>query len=147
MKSHAQTLKRIVISGVLASVAAFGLAACNQEPGKSPMKPSQGFGAAPGAAGGATPTPAPPTSAAGDMDRPVEAARANDGTLAAKVKSAISAEPTLSSMVLDVSERDGVVTLHGTAETDAERDRAAQLALNVDGVRSVKNELVIVRGS
>lgn len=146
MKNQAQSLKRVVISGVLASLAAFGLAACDQEPGKSPMKPSQGFGATPDAGKGATPGSATGV-AAGEPGRPTEAAPANDGTLAAKVKSAISAEPTLSSMALDVSARDGVVTLHGTAETDAERNRAAQLALNVDGVRSVKNELVIVRGS
>ena len=41
----------------------------------------------------------------------------------------------------------GVVTLNGTVGFPAEKDRAALLALGVDGVRSVVNNLVVIRGS
>ena len=146
MNRQSQTLKRNAMLVALAGLTAFGVAACNQEPGKSPMKPSQGFNTTPDTtqqgAGGM-----PSGTAVADVNRPVEAVNSSDGSLAASVKSAIVAEPTLRSMALDVSAQDGVVTLRGTAGTDAERERAARLAMNVDGVRSVKNELVIVRGS
>ena len=47
----------------------------------------------------------------------------------------------------DVATAGGVVTLNGTVEFPAEKDRAALLALGVDGVRSVVNNLVVIRGS
>jgi osmotically-inducible protein OsmY len=40
-----------------------------------------------------------------------------------------------------------VITLSGTADTPAKSHQAAMVALNVDGVRSVKNEIVVVKGS
>jgi osmotically-inducible protein OsmY len=40
-----------------------------------------------------------------------------------------------------------VVTLYGTANNRALRDKAAQVASKVEGVKSVRNELVIVAGS
>jgi osmotically-inducible protein OsmY len=63
------------------------------------------------------------------------------------VKAALSAEPGLRSITVDVKSADGVITLYGTADTPASSHRAAMVALNVDGVRSVKNEMVVVRGS
>lgn len=42
---------------------------------------------------------------------------------------------------------DGSVTLFGTAPTTADREQAARVAAGVDGVRSVKNNLVVVAGS
>jgi osmotically-inducible protein OsmY len=39
------------------------------------------------------------------------------------------------------------VTLYGTANTRARREKAAKVASGVAGVKSVKNELVIVAGS
>jgi len=39
------------------------------------------------------------------------------------------------------------VTLYGTANTRARREKAAKVASGVPGVKSVKNELVIVAGS
>jgi hyperosmotically inducible periplasmic protein len=70
-----------------------------------------------------------------------------NAALAAKVKSALTTDPELKTLTVDVNAADGVVTLFGTADNAARSYRAAQVALNVDGVRSVKNELVIVRGS
>lgn len=70
-----------------------------------------------------------------------------NAALAAKVKSALTTDPELKTLAVDVNAMDGVVTLFGTADNAARSYRAAQVALNVDGVRSVKNELIIVRGS
>jgi hyperosmotically inducible protein len=70
-----------------------------------------------------------------------------DAALTAKVKSALIAEPGLNSLTIDVDVSGGIVTLRGTADTPANRDKAAQLASNVDGVKSVNNDLVVVKGS
>jgi len=70
-----------------------------------------------------------------------------DSALAAKVKSALGADPVLKFMAIDAGASDGVVTLYGTADTRAHREKAAQVTSNVRGVKSVRNELVIVAGS
>lgn len=44
---------------------------------------------------------------------------------------------------IDVEVDKGVATLRGTVESDVERDLAEQIALGVDGVQSVKNELTV----
>jgi osmotically-inducible protein OsmY len=63
------------------------------------------------------------------------------------VKAAISSNPSLRSVAVGVDSDNGVVTLYGTADTPALSLQAAMIALNVAGVRSVKNEMVIVKGS
>ena len=70
-----------------------------------------------------------------------------DSALAAQVKSAIVSEPGLKSLTVEVNATDGVVTLFGTADTPAKRHQAALVALNVDGVRSVRNSMTVVSGS
>src|SRR5882672_10349120 len=67
--------------------------------------------------------------------------------LAGKVKSAFGADPVLKLLAIDAGASDGVVTLYGTADNKNNRDRAARVAAGVPGVKSVKNELVIVAGS
>ena len=70
-----------------------------------------------------------------------------DSALAAKVKSALGADPALRLLAIDTGVAGGVVTLYGTADTRAHREKAAQVASNVPGVKSVSNQLVIVAGS
>src|SRR6266850_3013412 len=70
-----------------------------------------------------------------------------DSTLAAKVKSALGADPALKFLAIDAGASEGVVTLYGTANNRALREKAAQVASKVEGVKSVRNELVIVAGS
>jgi osmotically-inducible protein OsmY len=67
--------------------------------------------------------------------------------LAGKVKSALGADPALKMLAIDAGASDGVVTLYGTADNKKNRDKAAKVAGGVPGVKSVKNELVIVAGS
>jgi hypothetical protein len=70
-----------------------------------------------------------------------------DAELAAKVKAALGADPALKLLAIDARASGGAVTLYGTADTRARRDKAAKVASGVPGVKSVKNELVIVAGS
>jgi osmotically-inducible protein OsmY len=67
--------------------------------------------------------------------------------LASKVKSALGDDPALKFLAIDATASDGAVTLYGTANNRALREKAARVASNVAGVKSVKNELVIVAGS
>jgi osmotically-inducible protein OsmY len=48
---------------------------------------------------------------------------------------------------VEVAAANGVVTLYGVVDGPADKERIALLALGVDGVRSVVNNLVVVRGS
>jgi osmotically-inducible protein OsmY len=70
-----------------------------------------------------------------------------DVALREKVKSALIAEPELKTLAIDVDVSDGAVTLYGTANSPAHRDKAAQVALNVEGVRSVANHLILLKDS
>lgn len=70
-----------------------------------------------------------------------------DAAITAKVKSALIAEPGLNALSIDVDTENGIVSLFGSADTRANRERATQLASAVEGVKSVQNKLVIVQGS
>ena len=48
---------------------------------------------------------------------------------------------------IDVTVSDGKITLWGSTASTAERDRAAGLAAKIDGVKSVDNKLIVVKGS
>jgi osmotically-inducible protein OsmY len=67
--------------------------------------------------------------------------------LAGKVKSALGADLDLKFLAIDAVASDGAVTLYGTANNRTLREKAARVASNVPGVKSVRNELVIVAGS
>jgi osmotically-inducible protein OsmY len=97
--------------------------------------------------------PAPPAEAKIEVAKPgaartVEAPKADeDSMLAEKVKSALADDPALKLLAIDAGASGGVVTLYGTANTLANREKAARVASGVPGVKSVKNQLVIVAGS
>ena len=70
----------------------------------------------------------------------------DDAAVTAKVKSALIAEPNLKAMSINVDTTGGVVTLKGTTENFEQKQRAEQLAGTIEGVRSVRNELLVVKG-
>ncbi len=70
-----------------------------------------------------------------------------DSALAAKVKSALRSDAVLKFLAIDAGASNGAVTLYGTADNREHRERAARVASGVPGVKSVRNELVIVAGS
>jgi hypothetical protein len=67
--------------------------------------------------------------------------------LAAKVKSALRNAKDLDAQGVDVKVADGVVTLYGTVPETEERRKIAVFVSQMAGVRSVVNNLVIIRGS
>ena len=66
-----------------------------------------------------------------------------DGMITAKVKAALLADADVKGLRIDVDTKDGVVTLKGTADKAANIDRAAKLAHDTTGVKSVDNQLVV----
>jgi len=71
------------------------------------------------------------------------AAVIDDATITTKVKTAVMAEPGLKTLQIDVDTKNGVVTLAGTVDTPALKDRAQQVAQSVSGVSSVNNNLTV----
>ena len=71
------------------------------------------------------------------------AAAIDDATITTKVKTAVLAEPGLKTLQIDVDTKNGVVTLAGTVDTPALKDRAQQVAQAVNGVKSVDNNLTV----
>ena len=70
---------------------------------------------------------------------------ASDAWLTAKVKvGLISAPGDLSPTKINVDTQDGIVTLFGTVNSDADKRSAEQQARKVDGVKGVHNELQVV---
>jgi hyperosmotically inducible protein len=64
-----------------------------------------------------------------------------DASITMNVKSQFLDDPLVKGLKIDVDTRDGVVYLTGTVGSDAERDKAIQLAKSADGVKDVKANL------
>jgi hypothetical protein len=116
----------------LAALACF-LAACNEPP------PAEQTGSATPAS-----PPVPPPQAVKAPEASPQARLEADMELSSKVKAVVQ-EPAKSN--IEVAANDGVVTLYGTVDAPADKDRIALAAMGVEGVRSVVNNLVVLRGS
>jgi hyperosmotically inducible protein len=66
-----------------------------------------------------------------------------DAAITTKVKSAVFAEPGLKASQISVDTKDGVVVLSGMVDKPEVKERAVQIAGQVDGVRSVVDNLAI----
>ena len=116
---------------------ALGLGACSDPP-PPPPKPKP-VAKAPEAA----PAPPPKPEVKPEPPKPDP-----NKELAARVKQALEAPDTkLPSGAIDVTAQDGRVSLWGTVPSAGMRSRAAQVAQKVDGVKSVDNQLKVVKGS
>ena len=120
---------------------ALALAACSDSaPPPSPK---------PAAKAEAVKPPAPIAKAPEAAPKPPEPPKPDPNKeLAAKVKQALE-EPgsKLPGGAIDVTAADGKVTLWGALPSEREVRRAAQLAGKVEGVKSVDNQLKVVKGS
>lgn len=67
----------------------------------------------------------------------------SDSWITAKVKSKLAAAKDVSAFGTNVDTRDGVVTLRGEVDTEAERTLAGRHASAVEGVKRVDNQLVV----
>ena len=65
----------------------------------------------------------------------------DDTMLTAKVKAALLAEPGLKSTQIDVATKDATVTLSGNVDSSTMRDRAKQVAMGIDGVKDVVDNM------
>ena len=71
------------------------------------------------------------------------ATTADDSAITAKVKAAILAEPGLKSLEISVDTKNATVTLSGNVDSNMLRDRAKQIAMATEGVRSVVDNLSV----
>ena len=65
----------------------------------------------------------------------------DDSVITTKVKSAILGEPGLKVSEINVETFKGIVQLSGFVSTRSDIDSATRLARNVDGVKSVRNDM------
>jgi hyperosmotically inducible periplasmic protein len=70
----------------------------------------------------------------------------DDTTITTRVKAKMAEDPAVSAMRIQVETLNGTVQLSGFAVSQAEKDRAAQLARGVSDVREVRNN-IIIRGA
>ena len=68
---------------------------------------------------------------------------ASSAALTAKIKSKMALDDTVEASRIDVDSSGSVVTLHGTVDSQAERERALQLARETEGVTSVVDRLTV----
>lgn len=146
VRSWVRGVRWLAIAGVLA----LSMAACGEQSADKVGKGATGA-ERPGKQAGQA-----PTTAAEKLDqaskviaeKTTQAAKAlDDATTTALVKSALVAEPGLKALTIDVETTNGVVTLYGTTDTPENREKAVRVASKVEGVRSVQDKLVIVKGS
>lgn len=123
---------------LLLAFATLALAACGED--APPPKPAAQQPAAPPPQAAA---PAPqPQAKAPEAPKPDP-----NKELASRVKQALEADGKVRAEQIDVTAKDGRVSLWGTAATAGERSRAGQVAAKVQGVASVDNQIKIVKGS
>jgi osmotically-inducible protein OsmY len=78
---------------------------------------------------------------AGDATHRSTGQYVDDKTLSARVNAALLANKDVKSSQIDVTTYNGVVQLSGFAESQDVAQRAVVVAQNVDGVKSVKNDI------
>jgi osmotically-inducible protein OsmY len=65
----------------------------------------------------------------------------SDDSLAQIVRSALESESSLDARKIDIENSHGNVALHGSVESEEQREKAARIAGAVGGVRNVVNDL------
>ena len=131
-KRHSMT----VLAAALAGIALFGAGCSDQQPSGTV---GQKIDRAGDKMATATENAGNKIAAATDKT----AAAIDDATITTKVKTAVLAEPGLKTLQIDVDTKNGVVMLSGTVDSTALKERAAQVAQAVNGVKSVDNNLTV----
>jgi osmotically-inducible protein OsmY len=67
----------------------------------------------------------------------------SDDRISDLVRMKLATDPDVKGGALDVSVKDGVVTIKGRVDTDKGKTKATHLAKKVKGVKEVDNELVV----
>jgi osmotically-inducible protein OsmY len=71
---------------------------------------------------------------------------AKDKEIAARIKTALYADPVTKGTEIEVQSLKGVVQLSGFVDTQNSKDRAGQIASSTPGVRQVYNNLILPTG-
>lgn len=124
------TMRTTLIAALVASTAL--LAACGDRTNTADTRASQSVASATDRAASAT-----------DRATTKAAVAVDDTAITTKVKAAVMAEPGLKTLEINVDTKDGVVTLAGTVQSPDLKQRAVTLAQQVEGVRSVSDQLVV----
>jgi len=83
-------------------------------------------------------------AADGDTDRSKPVHFVKDSVITTKIKTKLAVEHLASAKRIKVdTDRNGVVWLSGTTETQAEADKAVEIARNTEGVKSVNTKLTV----
>jgi osmotically-inducible protein OsmY len=69
--------------------------------------------------------------------------RIDDATITMKVKTQLLDDPAVKGTKIDVDTRNGVVFLTGTARSEAEKDKAIEIARHTQGVRDVQSNISV----
>lgn len=75
--------------------------------------------------------------------RPAAPAEKSDAWLVGKVKAVLLFHRSVSAVKTDVDASEGVVTLRGSADTQAQKDLTGEYARDVEGVKDVDNEILV----
>jgi osmotically-inducible protein OsmY len=75
------------------------------------------------------------------------AAKSSDAWLITKVKTTLLFHRNVSGSQTQVNAKDGTVTLRGEANSPAQRDLTAEYAKDVEGVKTVHNEMTVSKTS
>ena len=67
----------------------------------------------------------------------------DDSVITAKVKTQLVADDFLKSFQIGVESRKGIVQLSGFVNSQAAVDKAGEIARGVEGVKTVKNDLIV----
>jgi hyperosmotically inducible periplasmic protein len=67
----------------------------------------------------------------------------SDDRISDQVRMRLATDQDVKGGALDVSVKDGVVTIKGRVDTDKAKNRATKLARKVKGVKDVDNELLV----
>ncbi|HLP03508.1 MAG TPA: BON domain-containing protein [Opitutaceae bacterium] len=67
----------------------------------------------------------------------------DNSAITARVKTALASDQMVKAREVHVETFRGSVQLSGFVSTDAEKERAAQLAAGIPGVREVKNNIIV----
>lgn len=71
----------------------------------------------------------------------------DDSAITTKLKSKLLADPVTDGLDIEIETYQGRVQLNGLADSAAERERAAEIAREIAGVREVQNNLVVESGN
>ena len=81
-----------------------------------------------------------------DSDRSSPKAFVKDSVITTKIKASMAKDKQVSAMHIKVDTDDkGIVYLSGNARSQAEADKAVQIARNTEGVRDVRSDIKVVK--